>query len=86
MVDRREDESAYSPGNNRAEIQAELDKRIFSHGPWESTAIPAQVDIEHAMETNSEAAGVLCVTDTPGPEELLRLLFSRVWGYRRGPD
>ncbi|KAG6821047.1 hypothetical protein H0H93_007937 [Arthromyces matolae] len=46
VVDRREDESAYSPGANRAQIQAELEKRNIPHGDLESTAVPAQVEAE----------------------------------------
>jgi hypothetical protein len=80
VVDRREDESAYSPGANRAEIQAELEKRAFSHGSWESTALPAQVEVENAAEAKPAGSGVLCITETPGPEVLLNLLLTRVWG------
>ncbi|RDB25389.1 Inosine-uridine preferring nucleoside hydrolase [Hypsizygus marmoreus] len=82
VVDRREDESAYSPGANRAEIQAELEKLAFHHGSWESTALPAQVEIERAASptTRPVASGVVCITETPGPEVLLDLLFRRVWG------
>ncbi|KAF9467301.1 Inosine/uridine-preferring nucleoside hydrolase domain-containing protein [Collybia nuda] len=80
VVDRRADSSAYSPGANRAEIQAELEKRAFQHGEWESTAIPAQVEVEQATEEGPAKPGVLCVHETPGPEALLNLLLQRIWG------
>lgn len=80
VVDRRADESAYSPGANRAEIQAELEKRAFSHGDWESTAVPAQVEVEQPAEEEPLRPGVLCVHETPGPEVLLNLLLQRIWG------
>ncbi|KAG6886275.1 hypothetical protein C0993_006685 [Termitomyces sp. T159_Od127] len=79
VVDRREDESAYSPGANRARIQAELEKLNVSHGIWESSALPAQVETEEALRSRPPT-GVPCVTETPGPDVLLSLLFKRVWG------
>lgn len=80
VIDRREDESAYAPGANRAKVQAKLESLGFNSGPWESTAIPAQVEIEHPVEIDSAAPGVSCVTNTPGPNALLHLLLHRVWG------
>ncbi|KAF8070328.1 Inosine/uridine-preferring nucleoside hydrolase domain-containing protein [Lyophyllum atratum] len=80
VVDRREDESAYSPGANRAEVQAEMERKNLHHGIWESTAVPAQVETEQDPTTQAAAPGILCVTKTPGPDTLLHLLFSRVWG------
>ncbi|KAJ6497852.1 Inosine/uridine-preferring nucleoside hydrolase domain-containing protein, partial [Mycena sanguinolenta] len=79
VVDRRDDLSAYAPGANRAEVQAELDKHNSHHGTWESTAVPALVEIEHAP-SSVPANGVMCVHATPGPSTLLRLLTERVWG------
>ncbi|KAG6898127.1 hypothetical protein C0992_004843 [Termitomyces sp. T32_za158] len=79
VVDRREDESAYSPGANRAKIQAELEKLNVSHGLWESIALPAQVETEEAMRSRPPT-GILCVTETPGSDVLLSVLFKRVWG------
>ncbi|RDX55068.1 nucleoside hydrolase [Lentinus brumalis] len=50
VVDRREDVGAYAPGVNRAEVQAE--RHHFKHtGTYESTAVPAQVEVE-APPTN----------------------------------
>ncbi|TFY67928.1 hypothetical protein EVJ58_g1321 [Rhodofomes roseus] len=84
VVDRREDPGAYAPGANRAEIQAELEKHHLHHsGPFESTALPAQVEVERASDAlprNLTAGGVACVFETPGPEVLLKLLLERVWG------
>lgn len=80
VVDRRADESAYSPGANRAEIQAELERRAFSHGDWESTALPVQVEVEQAAEEGPVRPGVLCVHETPGPDVLLNILLQRIWG------
>ncbi len=52
VVDRREDVGAYAPGVNRAEVQAELERHHFKHtGTYESTAVPAQVEVE-APPTN----------------------------------
>ncbi|KAL0956158.1 hypothetical protein HGRIS_002319 [Hohenbuehelia grisea] len=79
VVDRREDESAYAPGANRAQVQAELEKAALPHGQFESTALPAQVEIEEPPQKHT-SQGVLCVTDTPGPQMLLNLLLKRVWG------
>ncbi|KAG6920093.1 hypothetical protein DXG01_010161 [Tephrocybe rancida] len=80
VVDRREDESAYSPGANRAEIQAEMDKKNIKHGIWESSALPAQVETEEDTKVKPKCPGVLCITETPGADVLLSFLFRRVWG------
>ncbi|KAK7057423.1 inosine-uridine preferring nucleoside hydrolase [Favolaschia claudopus] len=79
VVDRRDDVSAYAPGANRAQVQAELEKHKFQHGAWESTAVPALVETEHAPNAILPQ-GVLCVDGTPGPATLLKLLAKRVWG------
>ncbi|KAJ7502815.1 Inosine/uridine-preferring nucleoside hydrolase domain-containing protein [Mycena galericulata] len=79
VVDRRDDASAYSPGANRAAVQAELDKHMFQHRTWESTAVPALVETEHVPKVLSPR-GVVCVHATPGPAILLALLMKRVWG------
>lgn len=80
VVDRRDDQSAYSPGANRAEVQKELEKLHYNSAIWESTALPAPVEIEKAPMISDGLRGVLCVTQTPGPKTLLRLLLKRVWG------
>ncbi|KAG5652481.1 hypothetical protein H0H81_004889 [Sphagnurus paluster] len=79
VVDRREDESAYSPGANRAQIQAAIENQKLQHGAWESTALPAQVETQFEQYSSSQH-GVLCVTETPGAESLLQLILKRVWG------
>lgn len=84
VVDRREDAGAYAPGANRAEVQAELEKYHLHHsGQFESTALPAQVEVERASDAQPPQhteGGVACVYETPGPAVLLDLLLERVWG------
>ncbi|KAJ7497087.1 Inosine/uridine-preferring nucleoside hydrolase domain-containing protein [Mycena latifolia] len=79
VTDRRDDLSAYAPGANRAEVQAELDKHTSHHGIWESTALPALVETEHPPKPQ-DGSGVMCVYATPGPGTLLALLAKRIWG------
>ncbi|KAJ7668429.1 Inosine/uridine-preferring nucleoside hydrolase domain-containing protein [Mycena polygramma] len=79
VVDRRDDLSAYAPGANRAEVQAELDKHSSHHGQWESTALPALVETEDAPRSLNPG-GVMCVHATPGPASLLSLMTQRIWG------
>lgn len=83
VVDRREDEGAYDPGVNRAAVQAELEKHGFhSSGALESTAVPAQVEVETAPELEKKplTVGVPVVNVTPGIAALLCILTERVWG------
>lgn len=40
----------------------------------------AQKELESTLKSVSDNAGVFCITHTPGPATLLRLLLSRVWG------
>ncbi|KAF9445905.1 nucleoside hydrolase [Macrolepiota fuliginosa MF-IS2] len=83
VVDRRDDQTAYAPGANRAEVQKQLDSLGVPHGPWESIAVPAQVEVEREPESfSSSQSGVWCVTNTPGPKALLQLLLYRVWGVK----
>ncbi|KAK0459162.1 nucleoside hydrolase [Desarmillaria tabescens] len=81
IIDRREDEAAYAPGANRAFVQEELDKHQLAHGPWESTAVPAAVEVE-SLEYSPHDGGsrISCITRTPGHDVLLQLLLERVWG------
>ncbi|OBZ67190.1 Uridine nucleosidase 1 [Grifola frondosa] len=85
VIDRRDDQGAYAPGANRAEVQAELEKHHFHHvGSYESTALPAQVEIERRpsqeLASIQHLDGVACITETPGPEVLVNLLLERIWG------
>ncbi|KAI0675276.1 nucleoside hydrolase [Trametes maxima] len=95
VVDRRDDQGAYAPGSNRAEVQAELERHHFEHaGAYESTAIPARVEIESPPPTTAQGGphdaasqtvqaqteGIPCITQTPGPAALVKLLIERVWG------
>ena len=40
----------------------------------------AQKGLESMPKSVSDDAGVFCITHTPGPATLLRLLLNRVWG------
>ncbi|CCM01125.1 uncharacterized protein FIBRA_03173 [Fibroporia radiculosa] len=84
VVDRRDDEGAYAPGSNRAEVQAELEKHKFIHsGMYESTALPAQVEVEESAQTDplpGHPSGVPVVYETPGPQALVQLMLERIWG------
>ncbi|KAJ4000594.1 nucleoside hydrolase [Lentinula boryana] len=85
VVERRKDKTAYAPGANRAEVQAQLEKTNFSD--LESVALPAQVEVQSTSQmdkdTGNKYHGVWCVTETPGPEALLDILLERVWGVRK---
>jgi hypothetical protein len=81
VVDRREDESAYALGANRAEVQAKLEKTAAEKGHHPHEDFPVQTQVESAADLNkTDAAGVLCVHETPGPEVLLQMLLERIWG------
>ncbi|KZT26825.1 nucleoside hydrolase [Neolentinus lepideus HHB14362 ss-1] len=83
VVDRRDDQSAYAPGENRAHVQAELERLHVAHGVFESSAFPAQVEIEDPDKAQTDNLGgesVAVLTHTPGPATLVRLLLSRIWG------
>lgn len=78
VVDRRMDESAYTPGANRAQVQSELDKVALFQGNGTTAALPVQVEVEHAPSKPNIGSGVFCVTSTPGSGPLLHLLLQRV--------
>ncbi|GBE81034.1 Uridine nucleosidase 1 [Sparassis crispa] len=85
VVDRRDEQGAYDPGANRAQVQAELEQHQFRHaGTFESTALPAQVELERPPVLPQEGAeqppGVPCIVKTPGPSVLLTLMLKRIWG------
>ncbi|KAI0775682.1 nucleoside hydrolase [Trametes elegans] len=86
VVDRRDDQGAYAPGMNRAQVQAELDRHHFQYvGAYESTALPAPVEVESrplnkGQDTVGQEGGVPCIIQTPGPAALVKLLLARVWG------
>lgn len=80
VVDRRDDQGAYAPGENRAEVQAELERTKFTHaGNYESTALPVQVEVEQPPQAVAQE-GVTCIIRTPGTNNLEKLLFERIWG------
>lgn len=87
VVDRRDDQGAYDPGANRAHVQAELEMHHVDHtGTYESTALPAQVELEHPPSPpqtdpeSSSGGGVPCIVKTPGANVLLELMLQRIWG------
>lgn len=82
VTDRREDNTAYAPGTNRAEVQAQLDLHQLGHGLLESTAVPARVEVEEPEFEQRRQKGVACLIETPGPSVLLELLTRRVWGIQ----
>ncbi|TEB37508.1 nucleoside hydrolase [Coprinellus micaceus] len=80
VVDRRDDASAYAPGANRAEVQKLLSEKLHTNDDlWESTSVPARVEVEEKSAKKEPEHGVWVVTHTPGAEALLRLLLKRVW-------
>lgn len=74
VTDRREENTTYAPGTNRAEVQALLDLRQIGHGLLESTALPARVEVEDPALEQRQGKGVACLVETPGPSVLLQLL------------
>ncbi|ETW80919.1 hypothetical protein HETIRDRAFT_427781 [Heterobasidion irregulare TC 32-1] len=80
VVDRRDDKGAYAPGANRAAVQAALERQNLKHGPFESTALPAQVAVEENAQVKSKTGGVPTVVGTPGSEALVNIIMKRVWG------
>ena len=92
VIDRRNDIGAYAPGANRARVQAELERsNAQTEGTLlESTALPAQVEVETETQADppsnhvgASETGVPVVTKTPGGDALLKLLLERVWGVER---
>ncbi|VDB95348.1 unnamed protein product [Peniophora sp. CBMAI 1063] len=81
VVDRRDEAMAYASGKNRAKLQEALIDADTKHGELESVAEPAPVMGEDTPEELPEGyEGVPIVARTPGPQVLLQILFSRVWG------
>jgi hypothetical protein len=79
VVDRRNDQGAYSSGSNRAEVQSEREALKLNTNFTASSVVPAMVEVER-RPGELEGSGVLCVVETPGPKKLLDVLFKRVWG------
>jgi len=72
VVDRRGETTIYEPGKNRSEAQAFFERAVEDG--------PAPVQVEKLEDIEGPPKGVLCVTETPGPESLVQSLLSRVWG------
>jgi len=86
IVDRRDDQSAYAPGVNRARVQAELKSRMAAgsagvFGSLESVAVPARVEVEDvpSRQCSDEQEGVPVIERTPGAEALLQIIMKRIW-------
>lgn len=86
IVDRRDDQSAYAPGVNRARVQAELKSHMAAgsagvFGSFESVAVPARVEVEDApsRQCGDEKEGVPVIERTPGAEALLQIIMKRIW-------
>ncbi|KAI0036921.1 nucleoside hydrolase [Vararia minispora EC-137] len=85
VVDRRDEAMAYASGVNRAKLQEDLIKAdaAYEGHRFESSAAPAPGHVQDAATSASLLdgyEGVRIVRTTPGPDALLKLLFSRVWG------
>lgn len=64
VVDRRNDERNYRLGDNRAQVH---DLNLAK-------------DDRRSVQKSGDAEGVIVVTDSPGPRELVQLMFERIWG------
>ncbi|GJJ06362.1 hypothetical protein Clacol_000553 [Clathrus columnatus] len=70
VVDRRMDESNYQPNENRQQVHT-----------LHSMVANASVEMTSAQEILSGAIqGVNIITETPGSEELTRMIFQRIFG------
>lgn len=86
VIDRRDDQSAYAPGVNRARVQAELKSRMAAgsasvFGSLESVVVPARVEVEDepSRGCSDEQEGVPVIIGTPGAEVLLQIMMKRIW-------
>ncbi|KAF8520477.1 Inosine/uridine-preferring nucleoside hydrolase domain-containing protein [Hysterangium stoloniferum] len=70
VVDRREDESNYQPGENRVEAHANS-----------NSGTPTLVNSEQQMKEAlfRKVGGVNVVTESPGPHHLVKLMCERIW-------
>jgi len=88
VVDRRDDQSTYAPGMNRARVQVELKRHMAtgtaepgSFGLFESVAVPALVEVEDEPPrlSKGDQEGIPVIEGTPGAEALLQIMMKRVW-------
>jgi len=74
VVDRREDIGNYQPGENRAEVQAGRNLKVDA----------AAMQVESRVQLNDAllpgGAGVAILTDSPGPQALVKIMLERIWG------
>ncbi|KAF8497657.1 Inosine/uridine-preferring nucleoside hydrolase domain-containing protein [Gautieria morchelliformis] len=73
VIDRRVDEGNYELGDNRARVQALKDSSIQGRSS-------VQLKSKEELQKSVEAEGVIVVIESPGPQELLRLILKRIWG------
>ena len=71
-------EQRFKKGDNRAEVQAELDRQVHS--------LPAPVQVELGAPPHVHPKGVACIVETPGAEALVSSLMSRIWGLEKKND
>ena len=69
VVDRRGDEHNFQLGEDRSQVQAQ---NIAKEG--------LHLESKEGRHLSLEAEGVIVVTESPGPQKLLRLMFERIWG------
>ncbi|KAH8119254.1 nucleoside hydrolase [Phellopilus nigrolimitatus] len=80
VVDRRdeaaeaptEQEKRFQTGENKAEVQAPLDRAVHD--------LPAPVQVELGAPEHVHPKGVACIVETPGSETLVASMLSRIWG------
>lgn len=79
VVDRRDEtidffevEKRFKKGDNRAAVQAELDRRVHD--------LPVPVQVELQAPAHVHPKGIACIIQTPGPEALIDSMLSRIWG------
>lgn len=76
IVDRRDETTTYEPGDNRAEVQAALERAVHE------LSVPAQVESANEVKATEHTGpqGVPCITRTPGPQAILDSMTTRIWG------
>ena len=73
VVDRRDETTNYQPGDNRAEVQAALERALH---------MPAPIQVESSSVIAIQPKGIACVVQTPGPASLVNSMISKIWGIK----